>query len=242
VFNDNWRVKVGDHTEIHDSVKIVGDGNVVIGDYTKIHAGTLIIAQGTLNIGEACWIGQNCVIDSTGGLDMGNFVGVGIGSSLYSHIRHGDIAEGCMYNSEKKLTIGDDAWFVGQCLVNPVNVAPKSVAMLGSVIVKDMEYGCVYGGNPAQNISHKMQMPWMLSPIVTKYKVVSKLLEDGIARFGLAIDDHGYEVVMQMPENSDPNVTYYDVSTRTYTKTDYPGEVTLNKWLFSARAKFKKAV
>jgi acetyltransferase-like isoleucine patch superfamily enzyme len=242
VDRSNWRVRIGDHTEIHDSVKIVGDGNVVIGDYTKIHEGTLIIAQGTLNIGEACWIGQNCVIDSTGGLDMGDFVGVGIGSSLYSHIRHGDIAEGCQFDGEKKLTIGDDAWFVGQCLVNPVNVAEKSVAMLGSVIVKDMEYGRVYGGNPAKDISDKMKMPWIKRSLVTKHNTVSKLVEDGIARFGLAIDDHGYEVVMLMPENPDPDVTYYDVSTRTYTKTDYPGEVTLNRWLFSARAKFKKAV
>lgn len=240
---DQTKVYLGDHVEIHESVKFVGDGEVFIGDYTKIHAGTLIIAQGDMSIGEVCWIGQNSVLDSTGGLEMGNFVGVGIGSSLYSHIKHGDLSEGCNLVGEKRLVIGDDAWFVGQCLVNPVNVAPKSVAMLGSVVVKDMEFNHVYGGNPAQDITHKMGVPWEDEvDLGEKLKRVESLVEHGRQKFGLDIDDHDYRVVVGMPEELEPGVTYYDVDSRTYTKTNYIGEVQLNKWLFSARAKFKSLV
>ena len=46
-------------------------------------------------------------------------------------------------------------------------------------------------------------------------------------------------VVNGLPANRDPALTYYDVATRAYTKTHHPDEVALNRWLFSARAKFR---
>ena len=119
IIMDGANVELGDHVYIGPNVKIL-PGNLKIGDYSKIHDGVYINPKKHILLGHLAWIGQNSILDGTGGITAGNFLGVGIGSSLYSHIRHGDILEGSLYEKDKELIIEDDVWFVGMCLVSPI--------------------------------------------------------------------------------------------------------------------------
>jgi len=193
------------------NVRIVGGPGsfLKIGAFTKIHNNSLILARGHLSIGEACWFGERTVIDGTGITSIGDFVGVGIGSSLYSHMEHGDILEGSNHRSKGRLTIGSDAWLVGQCLVSPVIIGEKSMAMLGSVIVKNMLPEHTYGGNPAKDLSEKFVLPW--SKISLEHK--ENYLKEKILSSGFEDRTH---VCREWPDKLNDSHVYYNISTREY--------------------------
>jgi acetyltransferase-like isoleucine patch superfamily enzyme len=228
-------IELGDHVYIGENVKIL-PGKLKIGDYSKIHSGTYINPKGGIILGHLTWIGQNCIIDGTGGIKAGNYLGVGMGSSLYSHIRQGDITEGCRFDRDKQLVIGDDVWFVGMCLVSPITAKDKSMAMLGSVITKDMEYNSIYGGNPATNLTSKLGNQFKEKTIEKKAQSFREHLSEYIKLY--APTDFNIELVYQYPTNMDEHTTYYNISNRTYTKRNTKNEIEFNKWLFKYKSKF----
>lgn len=234
---DGAEVVIGDHCYIGPQVKIL-PGKFTLGDYSKIHDRVNINPKRFVKLGHLSWIGQNSIVDGTGGLSAGNFLGVGIASCLYSHIRHGDITEGCRFDQNKEMVIGDDVWFVGQCLVSPIVAETKSVALLGSVIVKNMATNRVYGGNPAIDITDKFGNPW--KEISTELKI--KKMNNYITQFMKEYKSSKYDkdmfvVVNKYPKQLDDRV-YYNVSDRTFTKHNYEQEIAFNKWLFPYKAKF----
>lgn len=231
-------ITIGDNVQIHENVFFFGGGDVFIDDYSKINRNCLFISRGTTKLGQVTWIGERTTIDGTGLLDAGNFLGVGIGSCLYSHIQHADVTEGSLYDRKSELIIGDDVWFVGECFVSPVNVANKSMAMLGSVIIKDMEEKHIYGGNPAKDLTDKIGSPWREVSVQEKMERVNRLLDEGCLINNL--DREQFEVVDFFPKILENDKTYYNVSNREYTKNNNLNEIKLNKWLFSSKAKFKK--
>jgi acetyltransferase-like isoleucine patch superfamily enzyme len=233
------KVEIGDCVEIGPGVRVIGDGVLKIGDYSKIHRNTFINASGEVILGEQTWVGERSVLDGTGSIIAGDFLGVGIGSSLYSHIRHGDLSSGCNYNSRGRLIIGHDVWFVGQCLVSPVTVGDRSMAMLGSVVTRNMEENRVYAGVPAKDITDKVGPPWSTPDIDYVLHSVRQNVMSGCLQLGLSEDQ--FAVVKGMPEHQNPFMTYYDVVSRTYTKRLSEEEIKLNKYLFSSRAKFRAA-
>ena len=109
-----------------------------------------------LQFGRNCWLGGNCVLDSLGGLDIDDNVGVGAHSQIWTHIQFGDIVEGSRFHSRKYLHIERDAWLVGHCILSPVRVGEKSMAMAGSVITHDMLPNHIYAGVPARDVTEKM--------------------------------------------------------------------------------------
>ena len=236
-FLGDMSVKIGDHVEIGENVRFFGDGDLFIGDYSKIFRNCLFLVRDNMTWGEITWIAERCTIDSTGVLYAGNFVGVGVGSSLYSHIQHGDVTEGCQYDSRSPLIIGDDVWFVGQCLVSPGIMGEKSMAMLGSVITGNMHPNHVYGGVPAKDLTDKIGAPWKENSLDFKIARVTSLVSQGVEQMHL--DREQFCVVEKLPHTPEAGVTYYSLSDRSYTKTNSPSEVRLNKWLFSSKAKFK---
>jgi acetyltransferase-like isoleucine patch superfamily enzyme len=228
-------VELGDHVYIGENVKIL-PGKLKIGDYSKIHSGTYINPYGGITLGHLTWIGQNCIIDGTGGITAGNYLGVGMGSSLYSHIRQGDITEGCRFDKNKKLIIGHDVWFVGMCLVSPIVAHDKSMAMLGSVITKDMNSNTIYGGNPAIELSSKLGFQFKERTIDEKIELFNMHVREYIQMHN--ISDLNILLVKEYPEYLDNHITYYNIIDRTYTKTNNAAEVAFNKWLFKYKAKF----
>lgn len=221
------RIEIGDNVYIGDNVQIIVD-NFRIGDYSKIHHHTNFHGYKPLNIGHNAWIGQGSLIDSIGGVTIGDNCGIGAYSQLWSHIRYGDPLEGCNYESDSPLIIGKDVWFVGHCVVSPITAQDKSMALVGSVITKDMEENHIYGGSPAKDLTGKIKPQFKPMSISDKRKIISQ--------FPLLTD---IKIIESWKEVGDLNkFTYFNITDRTYNKRQTDSEIQFMKTLQSKLIKF----
>lgn len=224
------KISIGDNTYIGDNVQIIVD-ELEIGDYCKIHHHTNIHGYKPIKIGHNAWIGQYTIIDGIGGTTIGDNCGIGAHSQLWSHILYGDDLEGCNYNSNKKLTIGKDCWFVGHCIVSPITAHDKSMALVGSVITKDMEYNHIYGGSPAKDLTGKIPSQFKEVSLDEKIESLLKHYRD----FG---SPSNIKIILDSSEIKDNNLTYFNVSDRKYTKRLTDIEIQFMKYLLPTKAKF----
>jgi acetyltransferase-like isoleucine patch superfamily enzyme len=186
-----------------------------LGDYSKLHAFSYANGENPLRIGRNCWIGGNSVLDSMGGLDIDDNVGIGAHSQIWSHIQFGDIIEGCRFFSKKYMKIESDAWFVGHCIVSPVEVGKKSMAFAGSVITKDMLPNRVYAGVPAVDITDKVGPQFEEKSIKEKTDSLQKLI------YVFVSDNVQFKdqlMTIQSSSQIKEGVTCFNLSDRTYTK------------------------
>jgi acetyltransferase-like isoleucine patch superfamily enzyme len=225
------RIVIGDHCYIGAGVQIRCP-DFSLGDYSKLHQNTTVHGYQPCRIGHNAWIGQNCIIDSIGGTTIGDNCGIGAHSQLWSHIKFGDTLEGCRFLSESELRVGKDVWFVGHCIVSPIVAEDRSMAMAGSVITRPMAYNTIYAGCPAKEISSRIGHQFADVALDEKLeKLKAYLAESGV-------DAARVRVVAEASEAVDPQLTYFIVSTRTYTKRRSDDEVAFMKFLLPARAKF----
>lgn len=224
------RVIIGDNTYIGDDVQIIID-DLEIGDYCKIHHHVNIHGYKPMKIGHNAWIGQYTIIDGVGGTTIGNNCGIGAHSQLWSHILYGDDLEGCNYNNKKNLIIGDDCWFVGHCIVSPIVAEDKSMALVGSVITKDMKANHIYGGSPARDLTDKIPPQFTNLSIDEKYKKMITHYKN----FG-SLDD--IKIIKDISEINDDDISYFNVSDRRYTKKLTENEINFMKYLLPTKAKF----
>jgi acetyltransferase-like isoleucine patch superfamily enzyme len=224
------KVVIGDNTYIGDDVQIMVD-EIEIGDYCKIHHHTNIHGYKPIKIGHNAWVGQYTIIDGIGGTTIGNNCGIGAHSQLWSHILFGDDLEGCNYNSNKNLTIGNDCWFVGHCIVSPIVAEDKSMALVGSVITKDMKSNHIYGGSPAKDLTDKIK------PQFSEVKLEDKLLKMNkhYEQFG---SPKNIKIVTDFSEIISEHYTYFNISDRKYTKRLTEEEISFMKFLLPTKAKF----
>ncbi len=222
------RVVIGDNCFIGKETLILTP-EFTIGDFGTIHKKTRISGAQACRIGHNFWIDQNCVMNCADLLTVGNNVGIGAYSQLWTHIKYGDVLEGCRFNSTKPMTLEDDVWFVGHCVVSPIVARHKSVAMLGSVVTKDMEANHVYGGCPAVDLTAKIGAPYVERTVDEK----RSLMEAQKRLFFETTPDDAdqIEIVTTFPTQRDGEVTYFNVSTRTYTKRGTEVEVAFMKHL-----------
>lgn len=224
---------IGDNCYIGENVQIICD-DFSLGDYSKLQHNINIHGYLPCHIGHNAWIGQFTIIDSIGGTTIGNNCGIGAHSQIWSHIKFGDTLEGCRFLTEKPMIIGNDVWFVGHCIVSPINAADKSMAMVGSVITKDMNYNEIYAGSPAKSISDKIGF---------QFNVVS--IEEKLQKMNFFLDQwNGNKKAIQIVEDAsridlnNQKVTYFNVSDRTYTKNGTEDEISFMKFLLPAKGKF----
>lgn len=236
-FVDVEYLSIGDHSYIGPDVRVIG-GRLEIGEYSKVHNNCYLFPKNGITLGDCTWLGQGVHLDGTGGINAGDFLGVGINSALYSHIRHGDITEGCQFEKNGKLEIGHDVWFVGMCLVSPVKVHDKSMALLGSVITKEMKANRVYAGNPAIDITKKTGPGWIDYSVERKITEVQNLVDYFFKNVRPDLNRDAI-VVSDSDLNDSSGRTVYNLSMRTYSKNNSIEEIALNKWLFGYRAKFR---
>ena len=200
-------IVIGDGSWIGDDVQILCD-NFELGDYCKIHNHTTIHGNQPIKIGHNAWIGQGTIIDGLGGITIGNNCGIGAYSQLWSHIRYGDPLKGCNYNSSKPLVVGDDVWFVGHCIVSPITAKNRSMALVGSVITKDMEEDHIYGGSPAKDLTGKVPPQFSNITLEDKWKMFEEIqIPEGIV---LVDDDQNIPEVLEH--------SYFNIVDGTYTK------------------------
>ena len=164
------KLHIGDHVTLYGGK--IAPKTLVIGDYTKIHDGVWCFGRSDCYIGYNSWFGRNCTLDCEGGFHVGDGFGAGEESKLWSHIRHGDILEGCRYLGFGKFRCGDDVWFVGRCSASPVRVADRVVIFNESNVTKDIpNSNSVWAGNPAKEITDKLGPPYLGRTTYGKEKV-----------------------------------------------------------------------
>ncbi|MEM0541962.1 hypothetical protein WFZ85_05010 [Flavobacterium sp. j3] len=227
------KINIGDNCYIGENVQILCD-DFALGDYSKLQHDTNIHGYLPCHIGHNAWIGQFTIIDSIGGTTIGNNCGIGAHSQIWSHIKYGDTLEGCRFLSEKPMIIGNDVWFVGHCIVSPIIAEDKSMAMVGSVVTKNMNFNEIYAGSPAKSISDKVGF---------QFEKVS--IEDKLARMKSYLNqwDRGCKNIIVVADNaeidfSNRDFSYFNVADRTYTKRGSENEISFMKFLLPSRAKF----
>ncbi|HEY9005071.1 acyltransferase [Ohtaekwangia sp.] len=225
------RVKIGDNCYIGDSVQIICD-DFSLGDYSKIQHHTNVHGYKPCSIGHNAWIGQYTIIDSIGGTTIGNNCGIGAHSQLWSHIKYGDTLEGCNFLGESPLTVGHDVWFVGHCIVSPITAEDKSMALVGSVVTRNMKYNEIYAGSPAASLSAKIG-----------YQFKEVTVEEKLAKMAAYVQQAGVDadlirIVATEKDIQPDGRIYFAVKERTYTKTRHPEEVKFMKFLLPEKAKF----
>jgi len=232
---------LGDHTYLGPNVRIFGGGKLSIGEYSKIHRGTTIYVKGTVKLGNITWIAQNCYLDGTGEILAGNFLGIGHNSVLYTHMRHGDELEGYEMGKTNRLIIGNDVCFSGTCFVCPIKAEDKSLALLATMINRNMKANRLYAGNPMQDVTESYRkVPWREVSVEEKFEKLNELINEYGDQVKNDLDRERLKVVLEYPDanNLDKGVTYYNVANRTYLKRNSKEEVEFNKWIFSSKAKF----
>ena len=235
---DNVKIKtrrlfIGDGVTIHSGCRFEFESDLFIGDYTVVKNNCFLSGTDWCYIGHNCWIGHYSVLDSIGTLFMGNNVGVGAHSQLWSHIKFGDVMEGGRFFSNKPLIIEDDVWFVGHCIVSPVRAREKSMALVGSVITKDLENNKIYAGNPAVDISDKMGEQFSSVSDEDK-KIKLENYRNEFYKKNPQYQDK-IEIVSEIKDTSNCQFSYTD---RRYTKTLEKHEVDFIRYLFPEKAKF----
>lgn len=229
------RLIIGDGVVIRSGTKIEMV-DLVIGDYTKINNNCLLTGTDWCRIGHNCWFGHYSLVDSIGTTWIGNGVGVGAHSQLWTHIYFGDILEGCRFASHKPLVIRDDVWFVGHCVVSPIVAKKRSMAMVGSVITKDMDNeNHIYAGVPGIDITDRIGTQFQEVPIEEKKAKLEQYLSDFLLRY--KPKRNRIKIVEQIqPELS--NFSQFDVSNRRYLKNNFTEEVRFMQYLLPTKAKF----
>jgi len=225
------KIIIGDNCYIGEHVQIICD-HFEIGDYSKIHHNSNIHGYKPCIIGHNLWMGQYCIVDSIGGVSIGNNCGIGAHSQLWSHIKYGDTLEGCRFHSEKPLQVGNDVWFVGHSIVSPITAEDKSMALVGSVIVKDMKYNTIYSGSPAQSISEKVGKQFTERSLNEKMKTMKQHLENS------GVDQSKIKIVANGSEIESTEHTYFAVNDRKYTKKRTQTEIDFMNYLLPEKGKF----
>lgn len=223
-------VSIGDNCYLGERV-VIRCADFSIGDYSKIHHDSNIHGYLPCHIGHNAWIGQFSIIDSIGGTQIGNNCGIGAHSQLWSHIKYGDTLEGCRFLAEKPLLVGQDVWFVGHCIVSPITAADRSMAMVGSVVTKDMAENTIYAGSPALEISSKIGPQF--SPVSLDEKML-KMRAYLLAHGG----GDSLRIVETVEDFRDDGRSYFAVATRHYRKTGSAAEVSFMNFLLPDKAKF----
>ena len=222
------RVVIGDNVYI-DKNCIILVPEFSIGDYGKIFKYSRISGYKPCRIGHNFWMDQNCILNSADNLTIGNNVCVGAYSSLWTHIKHGDTLEGCRFNSTKEMILEDDVWICGLCTITPIIAKTKSMALAGSVVTKDMEENHIYGGSPAIDLTPKLGTQFIVRSIEEKLKIMHDNLNEFCEIEPMAKDL--ISIVTSYNQVLNENITYFNLSNRTYTKRKNDTEVKFMKFL-----------
>jgi len=228
------RLILGDGVTIKSGTIIEHTDTLIISDYTVIKNNCFISGTNWCYIGPNCWFGHFSVIDSIGTTEILGNTGAGAHSQLWSHIYFGDTLYGSRFAKENPLRIGYDVWFVGHCIVSPIKAGDRSMALVGSVVTKNMEPNHIYSGVPAVDITDKIGGQFKeKNPDLIKEEF-DKILFEACQK--LKINKDQFLIV----DKIDPelNKTQFDLINRVYFKTNKEHESRLIKYLLPTKAKF----
>jgi len=246
-------VIIGDCNTIHENVKIVvGEEGFQMGDWNTIHNGVFIMDK--VKMGHNCWIGQHTHLDGRGRLSIENGVTVGFNCHVWSHVARGELFEGCTMYGTGTTVLRDDCWLVGDTIhISPnIVVAEKSIILAHSVVTKETEPGCTYGGNPARRM-RKMDT-WRNPSDQVKFEMMQHWLEEFVESFPrpLELTNAGIVLVLKDPHYGEslyfafqtPDVkwgkktTFFHLGEKTYTKRLTILEMQFYRFIKDYKARF----
>jgi acetyltransferase-like isoleucine patch superfamily enzyme len=150
---------------IHSSVKIYPNvvletnhgGKIIIGEKTELSYGVLLMTYGgSIEIGRNCSINPYSVLYGHGNLKIGNNVLIA-GHCLIIPANHKfdnlNLPINAQGESRKGIIIEDDVWIGSGCqILDGVTIRSGAIIAAGSVVNKNVESNCVFGGVPAKFI------------------------------------------------------------------------------------------
>jgi acetyltransferase-like isoleucine patch superfamily enzyme len=231
------RLVLGDGVVIRAGTRIEM-ADLVIGDYTVINQHCFLSGTGWCRLGHNCWIGHYSVLDSIGTTWIGDNVGVGAHSQLWTHAYFGDVLEGCNFASQRPLMIEDDVWLVGHCIVTPIRAARRSMAMVGSVVTRDMEENRVYAGVPAKDLTERFGPQFTARPPTERRAMLEGHLRTYYER---AKPRQRRLAIVDQFDPARPEISQFSLAERRYLKHLYPEEVGFMRYLLPTKAKFLPA-
>jgi acetyltransferase-like isoleucine patch superfamily enzyme len=220
------------------------------------HNSMLVMGDDPMEIGSNCWFGQNTILDSAGGLFIENGVTVGTYSQIWTHVARGELIEGCTLFAKRPTRIEDDVWLVGGCIVSPgLTLGRRSICLSGSVVTKDAVPGKVYAGVPAK-LMEELDF-WKQVTIGEKLEMMEAWVEQFTSATSETLtvrtDSQNGSVEVADPANSERLVistgvrplpdaslttTFFDLSSKEYTKTLSRLERRFCRFLLDHKARF----
>lgn len=117
----------------------------------KIGGGSALEAHSCLRAGDWFHLGARCLVNTARPVTIGDEVGLGTGTSLYTHGAYASALDGKPV-AYGPISIGDRTWIPG-AIVNPsVRIGKDCVIGVGSVVTRDIPDGSLAAGVPAKVI------------------------------------------------------------------------------------------
>lgn len=147
-------VKIGNGCVLMNRIIFeANSGQVSIGDNTFIGGDTKIISHNNVTIGNNVQISWNVTIYDHDGNSTDLKERRKAVNSYYKNYMNGDIIGEFDWSkvNSSPIIIEDDAWIgFNSIILKGVRIGKGAIIGAGSVLTKDAEEFCVYGGNPAR--------------------------------------------------------------------------------------------
>ena len=144
-----WRkYKLGKNFHAGVRVRIWGKSKIEIGDNFYIGRGSQIECD--------CLIGDNVILGNNVAL-IGKYdhcyQEIGVPTRLSSQIRDDSYSWKGLHS---KIIIHDDVWIgYGSIILSDVEIGTGSIIAAGSIVSKDVQPYCIYGGVPAKKLANR---------------------------------------------------------------------------------------
>jgi acetyltransferase-like isoleucine patch superfamily enzyme len=219
------KVKIGDFVYIGRGTTI-RTPEFSIGDYTRLNEASYCGGRKPLRIGRNVYLGRGVYLDSNGGLTLEDNTLAGAYSQLWTHIEGGDMVQGCnpRWYTERELIVHKDAWLVGRVVIsNATEIGERALVLNESNVLHNIPADTTWAGNPAKDVTEKFGPQF--EELSDDEKALRLYVE--IRRFENNTEHFGFlsSRSCEAKFGTDPRVTYFSVSERTYTKRRTAAEV-----------------
>lgn len=153
-----------------------------------IHTGANFTFHGRIRIGKFTRIGNGCHLDGEGGIEVMDGAILASNVTILSSSHNFRGSDYLPYDAEDKkqaVRIGAGAWIGWGAIIMPgVTLGSGAIVGAGSVVTKDVDPGCVVGGNPAQALSQRAETHEIEDMVASEKFYLKALLSGDVSRAG----------------------------------------------------------